>query len=246
MTPGLLLTTLAYFVGGLVLYLAARQRKLATEGIGWVVLAGLAGGVAGARLTEWVVSQWPTLAAQPLALLDPRLGGRTLIGGIVVGWVCVEIAKKRLGIRRSTGDLFALALPAGEAVGRLGCFFNGCCYGVASGVPWSVYQHEAWRHPAQLYAAGWAALTLGVLLAVRRRVPREGDLFRAYLVLFGLGRVGVELFRERTPVLAGLSTAQWICLELALAGAAALALSAWRARPLPRPATETGGPEHVC
>src|SRR5437899_2542448 len=117
MTLGFVLTMLAYSVGALVLYLAARERRMATEGIRYVALAGLVGGVLGAKVTELLLAHGQAAAANPGILLDPRLGGRTILGGVIVGWGAVEATKWRLGIRRSTGDLFALALPAGEAVG---------------------------------------------------------------------------------------------------------------------------------
>ncbi|HTE19064.1 MAG TPA: prolipoprotein diacylglyceryl transferase family protein [Armatimonadota bacterium] len=229
MTVGSLLTLAGYGVGALVLYLAARRRGVATEGMAYVAVAGLCGGILGAKLTEWVLGHGALLAAHPGLLLDPRLGGRTLIGGVLVGWVSVEIAKRRLGIRRSTGDLFALALPAGEAVGRVGCYFNGCCFGVSANVAWAVRQHGEWRHPTQLYSALAAVVILGVLLSVRDRLPREGDLFRLYLVLFGLSRFGLEFLRERPVGLGGLSLAQWVCLELAVVVGVMLLLSRRRA-----------------
>lgn len=228
MRMGTLFTLLAYLLGAAVFYLEARRRGRATEGMGYVALAGLCGGVLGAKVTEWVLAGGAPVANPPLAIFDPRLGGRALIGGLVVGWGAVEIAKRRLGIRRSTGDLFALALPAGEAVGRLGCFCNGCCYGVATTLPWAVYQHGAWRHPAQLYAAALALGCFTLLAALRDRLPREGDLFRLYLVLFGSSRFLLEFLRERSVSFGGLSLAQWTCLELAVTGAVAL----WRSRRL--------------
>lgn len=233
MIAGFLFTMGGYLVGALVFYLAARRSRAADDRMGTVALAGLGGGVLGAKLTEWFISGGPALAAQPTVLLDPRLGGRALIGGVIAGWIAVEIAKRCLGIRRSTGDFFALALPAGEAVGRIGCFFNGCCYGVpVAGVAagekgpfWAVLQHNAWRHPVQLYTAVAALLILGILLAVRDRLPRQGDLFRLYLVLFGVSRFGLEFWRVRTTAFAGLSLAQWTCLELAVVGTLMLAYS---------------------
>ena len=142
-----------------------------------------------------------------------------------------------MGLRRSTGDLFALALPAGEAVGRLGCYFNGCCYGEPFDGPWAVLQHGALRHPAQLYSAVVAALTFGFLLWVpRERVGgrfegprvgtrasdgygwrgrlREGDLFRLYLLIFSVTRFGLEFVRWRESTVGGLSPMQWFCLDL--------------------------------
>jgi phosphatidylglycerol:prolipoprotein diacylglycerol transferase len=233
MTPlGLFFTALGYAVGILIFYLEARRRGLATTGMRHIVVAALAGGIIGAKLTQWAIASWLVFTQHPEAILDPANGGRTIIGGIIGGWIAVEIAKGRLGIRRSTGDLFALALPAGEAVGRVGCFFNSCSVGTVSAVPWAVFQLGAWRHPAQIYTSVVAAGVFLLLLRLRDTRPREGDLFRLYLVLFGLTRFGLEFFRERTTFYAGLSMAQWACLEMVVVGALLLAGSSRRARSL--------------
>ena len=236
MSPGSLLTAVGYLTGGLVLYLAARASRQATEKVAWVVLAGLAGGVVGARLAEWLLGHTATLAQNPGLLFDLRQGGRALLGGIAGGWGAVVIAKRLLGLHGSTGDLFAVALPAGEALGRLGCFYNGCCYGapVATGsfaAGFAVFQHGAWRHPAQLYAAVAAATLFGFLWALRGLLPQPGDLFRLYLALFGISRVGIEFYRERPAGWAGLSLAQWVALGLAAYGAAGLVRSFRQAAP---------------
>ena len=212
MTTGEIFTALAYVGGAVVFFVAARQRRLATEGMKLVALWGVVGGVFGARIAAWL----STPGADAAALAAP--GGRALIGGLLGGWLFVEIAKKRLGIRRSTGDLWALALPAGETIGRIGCYFNGCCYGTrcdAARVPWAIYQHGAWRHPAQLYASLIAATIFVVLWNLRAKMRREGDLFRLYLLLFAVGRFVLEFFRESSALVGPLSLAQLICLEIA-------------------------------
>lgn len=232
---GFFFTAAGYLTGIIVFLVVARQRRLATEGMVLIAVAGFAGGILCAKLAEWLLMHWSLAVAHPLAFLDPRNGGRTLVGGILGGWLAVEIAKQRLGIRRSTGDLFALALPAGEAVGRIGCYFNGCCFGIAASVPWAVHQHGAWRHPAQLYAAATAALIFVALLYARCILPREGDLFKLYLALYGVSRFGIEFWRERSIAFSGLSAAQWVCLEMAVMGGIGLAWS-WRCRALPNAA----------
>lgn len=224
MTAGEAFTGLSYVVGALVFGWAARQRRLATEGISILVGIAIVAGLLGAKITQVVAEGWPVHLSTTTAF-DPRNGGRALLGGVICGWVGVEIAKRRMGIRRSTGDLFALALPAGEAVGRIGCYLNGCCYGVESSLPWSVYQHEAWRHPAQLYSAAVAFATFLGLLWLRPRLTREGDLFRVYLVIFGVTRFGLEFVRWRESLLFGLSPMQWFCLEMVFGVAMA---EAWR------------------
>jgi phosphatidylglycerol:prolipoprotein diacylglycerol transferase len=226
MTLGEFFTAASYGVGGFVFWLSARRRGLDTKGIGVVVLVGFVAGILGAKITQLVFQGWP-LTVPAEAALDPRVGGRALLGGLLFGWLGVELAKRRLGIRRSTGDHFALALPAGEAVGRIGCHLNGCCYGAACDLPWAIHQHGADRHPAQLYSAAAAASLFGLLLWLRPRLSREGDLFRAYLVGFGIIRFGLEFFRWRESLVFGLSPMQWFCLELVVS---VLIYTLWRRR----------------
>ena len=210
-------TTFAYMFGALVLWWDLRRRKMATEGLKIVAIAALCGGVLGAKLTEWVLAHPLYFAGHPLEFFDPRQGGRTVIGGILFGWLFVEIAKRKLGIVRSTGDSFALALPLGEAVGRIGCFFNGCCYGVVcEKSPFAIWQHGAWRVPTQAIL-GLASLAIfGVVWWSRSRLKREGDAWILYLALFGLSRFVIEFWRERDLLLGALSMAQIVCLLLAI------------------------------
>lgn len=236
---GTAFTALGFVVGAVVFYRAAQRRGLATEGMRYVAVAGVLGGALGAKLTQWALVHGQFLRDNLEALLNPTLGGRTILGGLLAGWLTVEIAKRRMGIRRSTGDLWAQALPAGEAVGRIGCFFNGCCQGATCTLPWAVYADGAWRHPSQLYSAVVAVLIFAVVMRARDRLPREGDLFRLYLVLFGVGRFALEFFRERSPGIGGLSLAQWVSLELLLLGAYGLVRAARgsrSARPAATPA----------
>lgn len=226
MTLGEFFTALSYAVGAVVFWLSARRKGLNTQGIGWVVVAGFVAGIVGAKVTQMVFQGWPT--SMPVeATMNPKVGGRALLGGLLFGWLGVELAKRRLGIRRSTGDHFALALPAGEAVGRLGCHFNGCCYGAACDLPWAIHQHGMDRHPAQLYSAFAASALFGGLLWLRPRLPREGDLFRAYLIGFAVLRFGLEFLRWRESLILGLSPMQWFCLELLVS---VMVYALWRAR----------------
>lgn len=213
MILGELFTALGFLTGITVLILSARKGGIATQGMGKVAMAGFIGGILGAKVTQLVVEGWP--AKLPWwVIFDPRSGGKALMGGLLIGWLSVVITKRVLGIKRSTGDHFALALPAGEAVGRIGCFFNQCCFGTACDLPWAVNQHGATRHPAQLYSAITAALMFGALLWIKPRLKHEGDLWRAYLILFGVTRFALEFVRQNDSVLWGLSAMQILCIEL--------------------------------
>lgn len=228
MTLGELFTAGGYLTGALVFWWSARQKGLATTGIGWVCFSGLFAGIVGAKISQLGIQGWPVRVPAE-AVLDPTDGGRALLGGLICGWIGAEVAKRRLGIRRSTGDLFALALPAGEAVGRIGCFFNQCCYGVKCSLPWAVYQHGAWRHPTQIYSAVTALALFCVLMFARSRLKREGDLFLLYLAGFGATRFLLEYIRWADSVVFGLSPMQWFCLELMAGSAIAWLIKARKA-----------------
>jgi len=153
-------------------------------------------------------------------------GGLTSTGGVAAGLAAMW-ATARL-TRRPPGDLLDALVPAGLiglAVGRLGCFLGGCCYGRPTSLPWGVVFPELGpppRHPLQLYsAAGDGAL----LLVLPWRGARPGVLARRACVGFGLLRAGLELLRDAgtTDLLPGgwLTLPQAAALVLA-AGAAFL------------------------
>ena len=227
MTLGEFFTLLGFLTGALTLYLWSRAQKLDTQGMKYVALAGIVGGVAGAKLTQWMIGDGGGLTK---AILDPHNGGKSLIGGLACGWLAVEIAKRVLGIKRSTGDGWALALPAGEAIGRLGCYFNGCCYGTKCDASWAIYQHGAWRHPTQLYSSAAAALIFAIIWFSRGQLKREGESFRLYLLLYGASRFAIEFARDRSFVWNNLSLVQIICLETAIVAAGLLAWNSWKTR----------------
>jgi phosphatidylglycerol:prolipoprotein diacylglycerol transferase len=215
----------AYVVGIAGFALMARRRGLATDGIAMLGLTGLLGGA---------------LGAQVMQLLGGGVPGKSLLGGIAAGYFAVVYAKRQLGIARPTGDLFAVALAAGEAVGRIGCFVAGCCYGKVAHVAWAVYDRGEWRHPTQLYASAAAALTLVVLLVLERRraLPENGLLYVQGTMLCAF-RFAIDAARQVAPVAWGLTAAQLACLAgLAFFGfrLARMLASGPRATVLARPA----------
>ena len=227
MTLGEFFTLLGFLTGALVLYLWSRAQKLNTQGMKYVALSGIVGGVVGAKITQWILGDGNGLSD---AILNPHNGGKSLVGGLVCGWLAVEIAKRVLGIKRSTGDGWALALPAGEAIGRIGCYFNGCCYGTKYDAAWAIYQHGAWRHPTQLYSSAAAALIFAIIWFSRDQLKREGENFRLYLLLYGASRFVIEFARDRSVVWNNLSLVQMICLETAIVAALTLTWQNWKTR----------------
>lgn len=207
---------------------AVRRRELPRlghqrwPGYRWVPLGALLGAVVGSKLGMLLFEPPAAFADQVRRALSLDFAGKTVVGGLIGGYLGVELTKKLVGITRSTGDGFAVALPLAQGIGRIGCFFAGCCYGAPWDGPWAVSMAGAHRHPTQLYEAA-ADLGLAALLwSLRERPWPEGHLFKRALVGYALIRFALEPLRgDPVQVWGPLTAVQWVCL------ASALALGGW-------------------
>ena len=197
-------------------------RDVATD----LVLAAAIGGIVGARALH-VATDWPTYAANPLWIAQLQRGGMVFYGGLAGGAIAVAAYTmlRKLPVP-VIADGAALTVPLGSAIGRLGCFLNGCCGGETTSAWFGVTFPGATVPvvPTQLLDSGANALILAVLLhlAVRHR-PRPGILWWSYLALYGASRFSVEMVRVNPQVAFGLSQAQLISVPVFLAGVAGLA-----------------------
>jgi phosphatidylglycerol:prolipoprotein diacylglycerol transferase len=183
----------------------------------WVGVGGLMGAMLGAKLGLLLFEPPSDLAGVLWGVFDLDFTGKTVLGGIAGGYAGVEILKKIVGIRWSTGDAFALALPLGQAIGRVGCLLNGCCWGTEAEVPWAVHGHGAWRHPTVAYEALLLLVLAGVLWLARDRPRPQGHLFRSYLVGYALIRFSLDFWRADAQLWWGpLTAVQWVCLAAAV------------------------------
>ena len=166
----------------------------------------------GAKSLAWLES-WPVFSTH---LHDYRVyaGGKTIVGGLLGGWIGVEIAKRFVRLQVSTGDAVVFAVIIGIAVGRFGCFLTGLAdntYGIPSQLPWAVdFSDGIPRHPTQLYESLFLCL-LGLTLWRLRRLPLrlpDGTLFRLFLASYLLFRFAVEFIKPREFRLLGLSPIQ--------------------------------------
>lgn len=139
--------------------------------------------------------------------------GRTLTWGLVGGYLGVEIAKRSLGIRARTGDSFAPAVAVSIAIGRVGCFVGGCCYGAETALPWAVdFGDGVRRHPTQLYESAFHALAFVALLALGKRGLLEHHRMKLYVIAYFAYRFVTEWIRPEPRGLLGLTFYQWSSL----------------------------------
>jgi phosphatidylglycerol---prolipoprotein diacylglyceryl transferase len=201
---------LGLLTGALVFWRLRRGEPRMGEPTAIIALAALAGGALGAKLLEWAFN-WPALAR--VDSLSALLAGRTIIGGFLGGSISVVLVKRHYGIRERRGNLFAPAIALGLAVGRLGCFFRGCCYGEATTGPWGVdFGDHVMRHPTQLYESAFALLLFAVLLRLRARVTTPGRLLTVFMVAYFAFRFGEEFLRAGDRVALGLTLYQFAAL----------------------------------
>lgn len=207
---------LAYLVGARVYaFIKSREGDALPDATRWwVVAAGFVGAAVGSKLLVLVDHPVLTLAnlATPLALAD----GKTIVGALLGALIGVELTKRKLGIQRATGDLFAIPLTIGIAVGRVGCFLTGLddnTYGLPSNLPWAIdFGDGIPRHPAQLYEIAFLLLVLlPALVWLNDRAPREGDLFKVFMAGYLAFRLGLEFLKPGEPIL-GLTAIQWACV----------------------------------
>ncbi|HUR28178.1 MAG TPA: prolipoprotein diacylglyceryl transferase family protein, partial [Planctomycetota bacterium] len=191
-----------------------RERRRAGDFLGadvrWtLVVAAILGAALGSKLVHWT-NEWPELARRAHEPLF-WLGGKSVVGGLLGGTLAVELAKRKLGIVRRTGDVYVVPLLVSIAIGRVGCFLGGLddrTFGGATSLPWGVdFGDGVPRHPTQLYEIVGLALIASFLLPRRARFS-EGVLFERFLLSYLALRVGLD-FLKPYPHLFGLSGTQW-------------------------------------
>lgn len=218
--PHLIFEALAY-VAGFRLYLFERRRRgdaLDDAHRWWMIAAAAAGAVAGSRMLYWLED--PRLTLQNWNNPAFLAGGKTIVGALIGALFAVEAAKKVLGIASHTGDLFALPLCAGIAIGRIGCFLTGLddhTAGIATTLPWGVnFGDGVLRHPSQLYEALFALLLLVFLWRREKQPHRQGDMFKMFMAAYFAFRLLTDFLKPYVRVLAGLSSIQCACLLMLL------------------------------
>jgi len=159
--------------------------------------------IVGSRLF-YVLINFSYYKAHPLDIIKLWQGGLVFSGGLVATAVAMlwYLRRHRLSFW-STGDLWAPSLALGQAIGRIGCFMAGCCYGQPTGSPWGVvFTHPKSLaplniplYPTQALEAFSGFVIFLVLLFLHGKRKFQGQVFLWYLILHSTARLLVERFR---------------------------------------------------
>ncbi len=206
----------------------ARKRGLAYEKVVDQAFYTLVAGLVGSRLF-YVATDWPHYASHPLDIIKIWQGGLVFYGGVLLALpTALYLAKRESFPLWDAADIWAPSIALGHAIGRLGCFCAGCCYGKpAEGLPWAVIFRNPDSlaakgvplHPVQLYESVAEVLNFVVLVALRRRQSFKGQLFWVYILNYSVIRAVAEVFRGdeiRGFIAGGVSISQGISILMFL------------------------------
>jgi len=208
------------------------DRRAGKYGISRVTLFDLAlylllAGVIGGRIV-FILLNIPLYIHNPLQMIAIWNGGLSFYGSLGAGVLTTLLFCKRRGIGfYQMADLLTPSLALGYAFGRIGCFLNGCCYGVPTTLPWGVRFPDVFFgepvHPVQLYAFAANLLFMFILLwfdREKKKVP--GQTFVLYMLLYAFYRFFAEILRRGATaqtILDGITQGQVASVILFLIGA---------------------------
>ncbi|HOL21521.1 MAG TPA: prolipoprotein diacylglyceryl transferase [bacterium] len=183
----------------------------------WVVVWGLLGG----RFLHILV-HISYYYRNPFDIIRIRNGGLAVEGAVITAFIFLIIYSriKKFNLKEML-DIVALSTPLGQAIGRIGCFLNGCCYGKPTEILTGVkFPFSAERvHPTQLYYSALYILLFFFLNALYRKRLKQGMVFSCYMLGFSLIRYLVDMLRgDLSPTFTGLYPTQVMAIVLFIIG----------------------------
>ena len=213
---------MASIVGWWLAGLEAERKGIGKQKIDDLFIWTMIGSLIGARLYYVAFSGLPVFQKNFFSIFAFWQGGLAIHGGILGGLlVCFIYAHRHKIPFLKLTDTLAPSLILGQAIGRIGCFFNGDAFGTPTNLPWGlVYSPESPAgqmypdqplHPTQLYEMIFNLIIFTVLWKLRKSVKVDGYLTSLYVILYSFIRIFVEYFRaDKLTYLGNISAAQSI------------------------------------
>jgi len=212
------------FLGVIASYLVCKKQA-DKEGISKKIFShiffwALVWGFLGARVV-YILVEWKWFIGNPLSIILSR-SGFVFYGGIVSGILTLLILAKKhkLNLLR-VADIAALSIPLGHALGRIGCFCYGCCYGRPTHSNWGIlFPSESPAGlsgtkviPTQLISALFLFLIFFLLLILKKYKRFDGQILLSYGICYGIFRFIIEFYRgDPRGEIFSLSTSQFAAL----------------------------------
>lgn len=208
-----LMLVLAFFVCTYLASLEAKKKGIDPESVFNLCFFVFIFGIIGARVF-YVLYDFGFYLRYPLEIIMLQHGGMAWFGGLIFGSAAaiVFLKKNKLGLFKML-DLLVPFVALAQAIGRIGCLLNGCCYGRPSEFGLYFKNIDQVLIPTQLYSSLLLILIFFVLRFIQNKKHALGEVFCAYLFLYSLKRFLIEFFRNDSPkMFYGLTLFQILCL----------------------------------
>ena len=228
------LVALGFLTGLFVMMRLAKRAGMNADNVANLAFYCAIAGVLGAKLFMFLFDL-PEYLHDPgqIFTLETLQAAGVFHGGFIVALITAVVVMRRHSMPLlPTMDVFAPGIVIGQAIGRIGCFAAGCCWGRECDLPWGVRFRSDFAapvpldktlHPVQLYESFANVIVFIVLYRMCSKEHKPGQVIGWYLVLYSTVRFCVEFFRVHEQSLVGpFSLTQWISLALLALGAGIL------------------------
>ena len=212
----LILEYLAFFIAyRYYVFLRKRNTDVITSNNRLSIILGAAlGALVGSRLVGFLENPLIEFTLNNAITL---LNTKTIMGGLFGGLLGVELAKKIINEKQSSGDLFVFPIILGIFIGRVGCFLSGINEFTYGKVTTSAFGMDLGdgllRHPTSLYELFFLIFLFIALKTVNNRLQlKNGDLFKIFMLSYFGFRFCIEFLKPNVFYTFGLSSIQILCV----------------------------------
>jgi len=207
-----LMVSIGFLVGLLIVTLEAKKRKMNLDVLYALALSLFVGGVLGARI-GWILTEAPS-GLSFMDYLNIWNGGMISFGGLIGGLASMGAYAWHKKIKLMNYlDVFAVGLPIGMAIGRVGCYLIGDHLGKGTVMSWAILHYGQLTHPVILYEIIWLIGTFFLIMHLKNKGLQGGSLFMTFLASYSIGRIVID-FARVDPTYFGLTVAQYVSIGL--------------------------------
>lgn len=219
------LMVVAFLICGFIFYMLTKNKLSPIDTLLFAVYIFI-GGIVGAKLLSMIISLKVFIASGNLNIVLWIINsGLVFYGGVIGGFLMGSLYIKLYGLSpKQLWKNVCVVLPLGSAIGRLGCFLNGCCYGkLTSSSIGVVFNNSPLQNihalkvlPTQLFEMAICLIIFIVLLLINKKEHKDYYIVFLYAALYGVARFIIEFLRgdEARGILVFLSTSQIISILL--------------------------------
>lgn len=212
----LILEYLAFIVG-FRYYIFLRKRstdEISSNNRLSIIIGATLGALIGSRIIGFL--EYPFIEYSKNTFIQ-LLNAKSIMGGLFGGLLGVEIAKKIIGEKRSSGDLFTFPIILGIFIGRIGCFLSGTnefTYGTETSSIFGMDLGDGiLRHPLALYELVFLVLLAIALKQIqKKKILKSGELFKWFMISYFGFRFFIEFLKPNEFFVLGLSSVQILCV----------------------------------